>query len=79
MIGDEGRALWMVASLGRTTVPLDGAAVWGTANMDASRQPAQRPEVEVEIGLSQSESLARPGRARRASSFMVAWAALRRG
>jgi hypothetical protein len=53
--------------------------VWGTANMDASRQPAQRPEVEVEIGLSQSESLARPGRARRASSFMVAWAALRRG
>ena len=34
---DEGRALWMVASPGRTTVAVDGAAVYGTANMYANR------------------------------------------
>jgi hypothetical protein len=34
---DEGRALWMVASPGRTTVAVDGAEVAGTANMYANR------------------------------------------
>ena len=34
---DEGRAMWMVASPGRTTVAVDGAAVAGTANMYANR------------------------------------------
>jgi L-amino acid N-acyltransferase YncA len=33
----EGRALWMVASPGRTTVAVDDAAVLGTANMYANR------------------------------------------
>ena len=33
----EGRALWMVASPGRTTVAVDGAALCGTANMYANR------------------------------------------
>jgi GNAT superfamily N-acetyltransferase len=37
MTEDEGRALWMVASPGRTTVAVDGAAVHGTANMYANR------------------------------------------
>ena len=37
MTEDEGRALWLVASPGRTTVALDGAAVWATANMYANR------------------------------------------
>jgi ribosomal protein S18 acetylase RimI-like enzyme len=37
MTQDEGRALWMVASPGRTTVAVDGAAVYGTANMYANR------------------------------------------
>ena len=37
MTEEEGRALWMVASPGRTTVALDGAAVRGTANMYANR------------------------------------------
>ena len=34
---EQGRALWMVAAPGRTTVAVDGAAVWGTANMYANR------------------------------------------
>ena len=34
---DEGRALWMVAAPGRTTVAVDGAEVVGTANMYANR------------------------------------------
>ena len=34
---DEARALWMVASPGRTTVAVDGAEVAGTANMYANR------------------------------------------
>ena len=34
---DEGWALWMVASPGRTTVAVDGADVAGTANMYANR------------------------------------------
>jgi len=34
---DEGRAMWMVASPGRTTVAVNGAAVAGTANMYANR------------------------------------------
>ena len=37
MTEDEGRALWMVASPGRTTVAVDGAEVVGTANMYANR------------------------------------------
>jgi hypothetical protein len=37
MTEDEGRALWMVASPGRTTVAVDGAEVRGTANMYANR------------------------------------------
>jgi GNAT superfamily N-acetyltransferase len=37
MTEDEGRALWMVASPGRTTMAVDGAAVLGTANMYANR------------------------------------------
>jgi L-amino acid N-acyltransferase YncA len=37
MTEEEGRALWMVASPGRTTVAVDGAAVLGTANMYANR------------------------------------------
>jgi ribosomal protein S18 acetylase RimI-like enzyme len=36
MTEDEGRALWMVASPGRTTVAVDGTAVSGTANMYAN-------------------------------------------
>jgi GNAT superfamily N-acetyltransferase len=34
---DEGRALWMVASPGRTTVAIDDAEIAGTANMYANR------------------------------------------
>jgi L-amino acid N-acyltransferase YncA len=34
---DEGRALWMVASPGRTTVAVDAGEVTGTANMYANR------------------------------------------
>jgi len=34
---DQGRALWMVGSPGRTTVAVDGAEVSGTANMYANR------------------------------------------
>jgi GNAT superfamily N-acetyltransferase len=34
---DEGRAMWMVAAPGRTTVAVDGAEVTGTANMYANR------------------------------------------
>jgi GNAT superfamily N-acetyltransferase len=37
MTEDEGRAMWMVGSPGRTTVAVDGAAVLGTANMYANR------------------------------------------
>jgi GNAT superfamily N-acetyltransferase len=37
MTEDEGQALWMVASPGRTTVAVDGGAVLGTANMYANR------------------------------------------
>jgi L-amino acid N-acyltransferase YncA len=37
MTEDEGWALWMVASPGRTTVAVDGGAVLGTANMYANR------------------------------------------
>jgi len=37
MTEDEGRALWMVAHPGRTTVAVDGAEVHGTANMYANR------------------------------------------
>jgi GNAT superfamily N-acetyltransferase len=37
MTEDEGRALWMVASPGRTTVAVDGGEVAGTANMYANR------------------------------------------
>ncbi len=37
MTEDEGRALWMVASPGRTTVAIEGTAVLGTANMYANR------------------------------------------
>jgi GNAT superfamily N-acetyltransferase len=37
MTEDEGRALWMVAHPGRTTVAVDGTAVLGTANMYANR------------------------------------------
>jgi GNAT superfamily N-acetyltransferase len=37
MAEDEGRSLWMVASPGRTTVAVEGAAVLGTANMYANR------------------------------------------
>jgi GNAT superfamily N-acetyltransferase len=36
MTDDEGRALWMVASPGRTTVAVDRVAVYGTANMYAN-------------------------------------------
>ena len=34
---NAGRALWMVAPPGRTTVAVDGAEVVGTANMYANR------------------------------------------
>jgi L-amino acid N-acyltransferase YncA len=37
MTEDEGRALWMVAAPGRTTVAVDDAVVLGTANMYANR------------------------------------------
>jgi L-amino acid N-acyltransferase YncA len=37
MTEDEGRAMWMVGSPGRTTVAVEGAAVCGTANMYANR------------------------------------------
>lgn len=37
MTEDEGRALWMVASPGRTTVAVDAAELCGTANMYANR------------------------------------------
>jgi L-amino acid N-acyltransferase YncA len=37
MSEDEGRAMWMVASPGRTTVAVEGAEVAGTANMYANR------------------------------------------
>ena len=37
MTEDEGRAVWMVAAPGRTTVAVDGRAVLGTANMYANR------------------------------------------
>src|SRR5919197_6192730 len=37
MTEDEGRAMWMVGSPGRTTVAVEGAAVRGTANMYANR------------------------------------------
>jgi GNAT superfamily N-acetyltransferase len=37
MTEEDGRALWMVASPGRTTVAVDGAEVAGTANMYANR------------------------------------------
>jgi L-amino acid N-acyltransferase YncA len=37
MTEDEARALWMVASPGRTTVAVGGATVLGTANMYANR------------------------------------------
>lgn len=37
MTEEQGRALWMVGSPGRTTVAVDGAAVSGTANMYANR------------------------------------------
>jgi L-amino acid N-acyltransferase YncA len=37
MSEDEGRAMWMVASPGRTTVAVDGAELAGTANMYANR------------------------------------------
>jgi GNAT superfamily N-acetyltransferase len=37
MTEDEGRAMWMVGSPGRTTVAVDGAGVHGTANMYANR------------------------------------------
>ncbi len=37
MTEDTARAMWMVASSGRTTVATDGAEVLGTANMYANR------------------------------------------
>jgi GNAT superfamily N-acetyltransferase len=37
MTEDEGRAMWMVGSPGRTTVAVDGADLHGTANMYANR------------------------------------------
>ncbi|MGA2014056.1 MAG: GNAT family N-acetyltransferase [Solirubrobacteraceae bacterium] len=37
MTENEARALWMVASPGRTTIAVDGVAVLGTANMYANR------------------------------------------
>jgi GNAT superfamily N-acetyltransferase len=37
MTEDDGRAMWMVASPGRTTVAVRDAAVHGTANMYANR------------------------------------------
>ena len=37
MTEDQGRALWMVGSPGRTTVAVDGTEVSGTANMYANR------------------------------------------
>lgn len=37
MTEDEGRAMWMVASPGRTTVAVDADMVRGTANMYANR------------------------------------------
>jgi hypothetical protein len=40
MTEDEGRALWMVASPVRTTVPLDGAVVWGDGERVREAVPA---------------------------------------
>jgi GNAT superfamily N-acetyltransferase len=44
---DEGQALWMVASPGRTTVAVDGGAVLGTANMYANRAGCARRECKA--------------------------------
>ena len=72
MTEDEGRALWMVASPGRTTVAVDGAEVHGTANMYANRAG---PGAHV---ASASFMVARAARGRGAGRALVedvlAWA-----
>ena len=53
---DEGRALWMIAYPGRTTVAIDGAEVHGTANMYANRAG---PGAHVASGSFMVASVAR--------------------
>jgi L-amino acid N-acyltransferase YncA len=72
MTEDQGRAMWMVAAPGRTTVAVDGGEVAGTANMYANRAG---PGAHVASGSFMVASAARSrGVGRALAEDALSWA-----